>query len=42
VLEELDNIAPLEGWDALTLFNRALDGMARGTGARPVLQDMAP
>jgi peptidoglycan/xylan/chitin deacetylase (PgdA/CDA1 family) len=42
VLEELDNIAPLEGWDAQTLFNRALDGMARGTGAHPVLQDMAP
>jgi len=42
VLEQLDNIAPLEGWDSLTLFNRALDGMARGTGAHPVLQDMAP
>ena len=42
VLEELDAIAPIDGWDSLTLFSKALDGMARGTGAKPVLEDLAP
>jgi hypothetical protein len=42
VLEELDTIAPIDGWDSYTLFSKALDGMARGTGAKPVLQDLAP
>jgi peptidoglycan/xylan/chitin deacetylase (PgdA/CDA1 family) len=42
VLEELDAIAPIDGWDSYTLFSKALDGMARGTGATPVLQDLAP
>jgi peptidoglycan/xylan/chitin deacetylase (PgdA/CDA1 family) len=42
VLEELDAVAPIDGWDSLTLFSKALDGMARGTGAQPVLQDLAP
>jgi peptidoglycan/xylan/chitin deacetylase (PgdA/CDA1 family) len=31
VLEELDAIAPIDGWDSLmSLFSKALDGMARG------------
>jgi peptidoglycan/xylan/chitin deacetylase (PgdA/CDA1 family) len=42
VLEELDAIAPIDGWDSETLFTKALDGMARGTGANPVLFDLAP
>lgn len=42
VLNQLDAIAPIEGWDAETLFTRALAGMARGTGAHPVLADLAP
>jgi peptidoglycan/xylan/chitin deacetylase (PgdA/CDA1 family) len=42
VLEELDAVAPIEGWDSLTLFSKALAGMAVGTGAVPVLQDLAP
>jgi hypothetical protein len=42
VLNKLDAIAPIEGWDAETLFNKALAGMARGTGAKPVLADLAP
>jgi hypothetical protein len=42
VLEELDAVAPLEGWDAYSLFSKALAGMAAGTGAKPVLEDLAP
>jgi peptidoglycan/xylan/chitin deacetylase (PgdA/CDA1 family) len=42
VLDELDSVAPLEGWDSFTRFSNALAGMARGTGATPVLQDLAP
>lgn len=42
VLDELDAIAPLENWDAETRFSDALAGMARGNGAEPVLQDLAP
>jgi hypothetical protein len=42
VLDELDAIAPLEGWDSLTRFDAALEGMKRGTGATPVLEDLAP
>jgi len=42
VLEELDAIAPLEGWDSYSLFSKALEGMAVGTGAKPVLEDLAP
>jgi hypothetical protein len=42
VLDELDAIAPIEGRDAISLFSKALDGMARGTGAKPVLADLAP
>lgn len=42
VLDELDAISPIEGWDSETLFNKALAGMARGNGAEPVLQDLAP
>jgi hypothetical protein len=26
----------------MSLFSKALDGMARGTGAKPVLADLAP
>jgi peptidoglycan/xylan/chitin deacetylase (PgdA/CDA1 family) len=42
VLNELDAIAPIEGWDSESLFSKALAGMARGTGAKPVLADLAP
>jgi peptidoglycan/xylan/chitin deacetylase (PgdA/CDA1 family) len=42
VLDDLDAISPIDGWDSLTLFSKALDGMARGTGATPVLMDLAP
>jgi peptidoglycan/xylan/chitin deacetylase (PgdA/CDA1 family) len=42
VLAELDAIAPIEGWDSETVFRKALAGMARGTGADPVLGDLAP
>ena len=42
VLDELDAIAPIEGRDAEALFSKALAGMARGTGAKPVLADLAP
>jgi peptidoglycan/xylan/chitin deacetylase (PgdA/CDA1 family) len=42
VLNELDAIAPIDGWDSESLFNKALAGMARATGARPVLADLAP
>jgi peptidoglycan/xylan/chitin deacetylase (PgdA/CDA1 family) len=42
VLEDLDAVAPIEGWDSLTLFSKALAGMALGTGAEPVLADLAP
>jgi len=42
VLDELDAIAPIEGRDALSLFSKALAGMARGNGAKPVLADLAP
>jgi hypothetical protein len=42
VLDELDAIAPIEGRDAEALFSKALAGMARGTGAKPVLADLEP
>jgi peptidoglycan/xylan/chitin deacetylase (PgdA/CDA1 family) len=42
VLDQLDAIAPIEGWDSGTMFSKALAGMARGTGANPVLTDLAP
>jgi peptidoglycan/xylan/chitin deacetylase (PgdA/CDA1 family) len=42
VLGKLDAIAPIEGWDSETMFQKALDGMARATGANPVLADLAP
>jgi hypothetical protein len=42
VLDELDAIAPIEGRDSMTLFAKSFAGMARGTGAKPVLADLAP